>query len=231
MPWNCSICALFAADDLKTLLNHIGRCHRNDPNFHCVCGIDGCAKTFKKYYTWRKHIKKKHEIEMRLNGNVQHNLDPEIVPHQNLQNQDLNPIEQHANQDQVTKSSALYLLKLQEDCLLPKTTVKSVVENTKTIVEETLSVVKSQVQECLTQSSVDFESIPGLSDVFKEDNAATNPFHSLETETEQEKYYKENFHLKVFEEFVMCTGVFSILRVRFSPSFQKFFFGSLWLCY
>jgi hypothetical protein len=43
---------------------------------------------------------------MRLNDNVQHNLDPEIVPHQNVQNQDLNPIEQHANQDQVTKSSA-----------------------------------------------------------------------------------------------------------------------------
>lgn len=134
---------------------------------------------------------------MRLNDNVQHNMDP----HQNMQNQDFNPIEQHVNLDQVTKSSALYLLKLQEDCLLPKTTVKSVLENTKTIVDETLSVVKAQVQECLTQSDVDFESIPGLSDVFKEDNAATNPFHNLETETEQEKYYKENFHLKVFAEF------------------------------
>ena len=207
MPWNCSICAVFAADDLKTLLNHIGRCHRNDPNFHCVCGIDGCAKTFKKYYSWRKHIQKKHEMQMRVNDNVQHNLDQEIVPYQNLQNLDLNPIEQTA----VTKSSALYLLKLQEDCLLPKTTVKSVVENTKTIVEETLSLVKAQVQNCLTQSNVDFESIPGLNDVFTEDNAATNPFHSLETESEQEKYYTENFSLKVFEElvqFCMCTGIF-----------------------
>lgn len=79
---------------------------------------------------------------MRLNDNVQHNMDP----HQNMQNQDFNPIE-HVNLDQVTKSSALYLLKLQEDCLLPKTTVKSVLENTKTIVDETLSVVKAQVQE------------------------------------------------------------------------------------
>ena len=197
MPWNCSICALFAADNLKTLLNHIGRCHRNDPNFHCVCGIDGCAKTFRKYYSWRKHINKKHEFEIRLNDNVQNNVDP----HQNMQNQDFNSIEQHVNLDQVTKSSALYLLKLQEDCLLPKTTVKSVLQNTKTIVDETLSVVKAQVQECLTRSDVDFESIPGLSDIFKEDNAATNPFHNLETQTEQEKYYKENFHQKVFAEF------------------------------
>ena len=36
-------------------------------------------------------------------------------PHQNMKNQDFNPIEQHVNLDQVTKSSALYLLKLQED--------------------------------------------------------------------------------------------------------------------
>ena len=147
---------------------------------------------------------------MRLNESIQHTLGPEIVTHKNVQNEDLYPIEQHVNLDQVTKSSALYLLKLQEDCLLPKTTVKSVVDIRKTIVEETLSVVNAQVQECLTQSNVDFESIPGLSDVFKEDNAATNPFHNLETETKQEKYYTENFHLKVFEEivqFCLCTRV------------------------
>ena len=45
---------------------------------------------------------------------------------------------------EVTRSSTLYLLKLQEECCLPKSTVKSVVANTKTVVQETLSVVKTQ---------------------------------------------------------------------------------------
>ena len=137
---------------------------------------------------------------MRLNESVQHNLGPEIVTHENVQSEDLYPIEQHVNLDQVTKSSALYLLKLQEDCLLLKTTVKSVVDITKTIVEETLSVIKAQVQECLTQSNVDFESIPGLSDVFKDDNAATNPFHNLETETKQESTTRKIFTLRYLKK-------------------------------
>jgi hypothetical protein len=47
----------------------------------------------------------------------------------------------------------------------------------------------------LLNLSIDFEGIPGLSDVFKEDNTATKPFHK------QEKYFKGNFHLKLFEEY------------------------------
>ena len=97
----------------------------------------------------------------------------------------------------VTKSSALYLLKLQEECYLPKSTVKSVLENTKTIVQETLSVVKTHVEQCLTNNDVDPKNIPGLQDIFVENNAITNPFYNLETERQQKNYYKENFNLKV----------------------------------
>ena len=44
----------------QQLLSHIGRCHRNDPNFHCICGINGCTRTLKKYFSWRKHIIRNH---------------------------------------------------------------------------------------------------------------------------------------------------------------------------
>ena len=118
MPWQCSICAAFNADDLQKILNHIGRCHRNDPNSHCICGIDGCALTFRKYYSWRKHIYRKHGYHDQ-NGNqteqnnnqrlVANNFNIEdIAPDQDVQDQDV--------QDQVKRASALYLLKLQEEC-------------------------------------------------------------------------------------------------------------------
>ena len=54
--------------------------------------------------------------------------------------------------DQVERASALYLLKLLEDCCLPKSTVQSVVANAKSVVQETLSVMKTQIQ--VQQSSI-----------------------------------------------------------------------------
>ena len=191
MPWNCSICAVFAADDIKILLNHIGRCHRNDPNFHCICGLNGCTKTFKKYYSWRKHIKMKNDNSLIENSDLPA-MDTDIPDMPNPA--EINDTDGQVN---VTKSSALYLLKLQEECYLPKSTVKSVLENTKTIVQETLSVVKTHVEQCLTNNDVDPKNIPGLQDIFVENNAITNPFYNLETETQQKNYYKENFNLKV----------------------------------
>ena len=46
MLWQCSICGEFTADTRERLLNHIGRCHGNDPNFHIVCygGPDATAQ-------------------------------------------------------------------------------------------------------------------------------------------------------------------------------------------
>ena len=66
-------------------------------------------------------------------------------------------------QGDVTKSSALCLLKLEEECYLPKSTKKSVLENTKTIVQEALSVIKTHVEQCLTDNDVDPKNVPGLS--------------------------------------------------------------------
>ena len=159
MPWQCSICAAFNADDLQKILNHIGRCHRNDPNFHCICGIDGCALTFRKYYSWRKHIYRKHGHHDQ-NGNQTEQNDNQRLVANNFNIEDIAPDQDV--QDQVKRASALYLLKLQEECKLPKSTVKSVVANTKSIVQETLSVVKTQVEHCLAENEIDFDTVPGL---------------------------------------------------------------------
>ena len=112
MPWQCSICAAFAADSMTQILNHIGRCDRNDANFHCVCGINGCAKTFKKYYTWRKHIQKNTNIG---NDDLQGQFDDQ--PAVGKMDRDMIHFDTAVNDlAEVTRSSALYLLKLQEEC-------------------------------------------------------------------------------------------------------------------
>ena len=60
--YRCNICLEFVSDSLQLLITHIGRVHRDEPNFHVVCGIDGCARTFKKFLSLRNHLIRKHNI-------------------------------------------------------------------------------------------------------------------------------------------------------------------------
>lgn len=55
----------------------------------------------------------------------------------------VHPEQNDVEHDQVKRTITLYLLKLQEECYLPKSTVKSVVANTKSVVQDTLTIVKT----------------------------------------------------------------------------------------
>ena len=127
MPLNCSICDVYLAETFEQLLGHIRRCHQSDPNFHCMCGLDGCTRTFRKYDSWRKHIFRKHKHVNGGDDAIQCNDDQ-------LNEED----EQHEIVDAQAKTKrleALYLLKLQEDCRLPIATVDSTLANTNSFIE------------------------------------------------------------------------------------------------
>ena len=185
------------ATSFQQLLSHIERCHRNDPNFHCVCGINGCTTTFKKYYSCRRHILRRHSNE-EINPNEEiggsenefandnHDLCVENANHQDI-----------SNPSQIKRSVALYLLKLQEDCRLPKAAVDSVLANTTTITEDTMTDMQIKVKSCLLDAGVDIHEVNGLETLLTEDNSTINSFKELENDQKRVKYYKENFYLKV----------------------------------
>ena len=209
MPWQCSICAEFTADSRNRLVNHIGRCHRNDPNFHCICGVQNCTKTFKNYYSWRKHLKNKHDEQHTEDGpaiDVNLNAVTAAEPVQNENDVEFLPIND-INVEDATRSGALYILKLQEACSLPKSTVELVISNTTSIVQRAVSVVKTEVHDCLLKADVDIQTIPGLQAILnlEENNEATNPFNNLNTESQRLSYYKEQFGLKV----ITCVNILS----------------------
>lgn len=93
---------------------------------------------------WRKHIQKKHANIANDNPVAQIHQQP--VANMDIDPDIIHPAQNDVEHDQVKRASALYLLKLQEECCLPKSTVESVVTNTKSVVQETLSIVKTQVQ-------------------------------------------------------------------------------------
>jgi len=56
--YRCNLCVGFQAVTVQLLLNHIGRNHKNEANFHVLCGVDGCARTY-IYAMSEMHLKQK----------------------------------------------------------------------------------------------------------------------------------------------------------------------------
>lgn len=190
MPWNCSVCDTYLASTIQQLLSHIGRCHRHDPNFHCVCGIDGCTRTYKKYFSWRKHILRVHKNinEENINENYCH---PDVDESWDEYEQPEPAIHEKKRQE------ALYLLKLQEDCRLPIATVDSVLANTVSIIDDNVSDLQRNVKSCLHNAAIDIKSVPGLEILLSQETLKKRAFEDFDTNTKRVTYYKEYFGLKV----------------------------------
>lgn len=60
MIWRCVICCLFVALSLRALLSHINTVHSSSPDFHVVCGIDGCSQEYRVYNSFYYHVKRRH---------------------------------------------------------------------------------------------------------------------------------------------------------------------------
>lgn len=56
----CPKCSVFETKTLKGLVQHIGIHHANKPNFHLICGINGCPHTSKVFSSFRSHVYRKH---------------------------------------------------------------------------------------------------------------------------------------------------------------------------
>ena len=44
------------------MVKQIGRVHRHEPNFHVLLGVEGCAKTFRNFLSFKNHLIRKHSI-------------------------------------------------------------------------------------------------------------------------------------------------------------------------
>ncbi|XP_046857002.1 uncharacterized protein LOC124450387 [Xenia sp. Carnegie-2017] len=79
---------------------------------------------------------------------------------------------------------------------MPKTTVTSIIENTKSLIQDTLKTVETQVKRRLGNENISCQNEPGLQEIFEEKNAIANPLKNLETEAQRRRFYKDNFGLK-----------------------------------
>lgn len=55
----CSMCS-FEAPTVKLVLSHLRSVHSSDPRFNVMCGIGGCARTYRTFSGLHSHIYRSH---------------------------------------------------------------------------------------------------------------------------------------------------------------------------
>ena len=95
------------------------------------------------------------------------------------------------------KKNAQFILKTKETNLLTQTCLDNIVNDSTQVVHGTVKTIQSGLQNCLENAGIDFEAVPGLSELFKEENPISNPFKHVSTKYQQDAYFEEHFGLVV----------------------------------
>ena len=211
MAYRCNLCVNFIAITLALLLNHLGRCHSNDPNFHALCGINGCTRTYREFFSFRNHVSTKHADLLR----AERDLEAADQTNNSLGESDMDfdtnedesatlydvtsspPDDLVRESEEIRRNGALYLLKMKDRDRASQTAIDSFVENTTSIVRKSMEILKSGLINRLDTAGIDFRAVPGLTELFKEDSLAMNPFSGLNGEKQQNEYFKDHLNLVV----------------------------------
>ena len=93
--------------------------------------------------------------------------------------------------------NAKFILKTKENNLLTQKCVDNIVEDSTELVRGTVKALKSGLQNCLDNAGLNFDAVPGLSQLFEEENPISNPFEHVSTQYKQTAYFKNHFGLVV----------------------------------
>ena len=210
--YSCPLCST-NLPNVANWLSHIRLVHSSDPNFAITCGIDQCARTFKKFSAFNSHIYRNHrDVVMLLKeevpvthdaGNSYEGISTErFQPVVTVENT-LPEVSQLLNIDKEEQeiASAKFILKLKEGRSMSQTSVNDVVEGCQLLFDHTLTRVRAGVKERLSRSGIDPQDIDGLQEFFEE---VEDPFSNLKTAYKQEKAFEKHFGYKVSFGYHVC---------------------------
>ena len=177
--YRCNLCVGFQAVTVRLLLNHIGRNHKNEANFHVLCGVDGCARTYTNFLSFRNHVVRKHgQLLFEIDDNDldnQPNVACEEIPGE-LDENNLQETDDISSEERRKRAHALCLLKFKEEGRVTQTAVDAFVKCSTDIVESTVDSLKDAVKKKLNSSGIEFNDIEGLGELFSNEHEINRPF-------------------------------------------------------
>jgi len=211
MAFSCEMCQRgrvpFLALTLALILNHYCRVHRHDPDFYVTCQVKQCCATYKKFEGYKSHLRRHHKgYDLRaIEENAENDqMDEDSSVHSADENENTDdnqlydrPADQHDGLPEQNEENALFVLKTKEIYSLTQKATDSIISDTTYIVKNTINLLRMGVANRLDSAGIQFCAVPGLQELFEDDNPLSKPFHGLIGKTQQARYFKEHFGLVV----------------------------------
>ncbi len=113
--------------------------------------------------------------------------------------------------DALRNRNAQFILKTKETNMLTQKCVDNIVEDSTQLVRGTVKAIKSGLQNCLENAGINLGAVPGLNELFEEENPISNPFEHVSTKYKQNAYFEEHFGLVVsstyFEKYYFRSNI------------------------
>ena len=192
----CWICYRFAAPSLKAVVRHMATVHAHDPRFHICCGIEGCSRAYTNFYSFKKHLYRKHRACLDVSGpfdqnsSQQDNGDNEINFYDYLDNENDNELDGRLSHFQCKKQMALFLLKSREIRKVSQVALDGLIADFTSILQLTVHQLQLDIDAVLKDNGVRISTFNGLADVFCNPKRI-EPFKDLSSKFVQEKFYRE----------------------------------------
>ena len=106
MMITCPLCA-GSFGTLSVFLTHVRLVHASDASFHIPCGLQGCQRTFRNFYTYRNHVYSFHDLSNLENTNSTESMDSttwmeiEVNESTEVNDTDLTNMQHEANETNV----------------------------------------------------------------------------------------------------------------------------------
>lgn len=199
----CWLCNKFSYSTLKGVLRHMASVHAYGPNFHIVCGIEGCCANYTNYFSFKKHVYRKHRVFLDTaipnpSGNVSETVsslsesDGQFKTTTDSQHPPNSILDEKKCVAQfVMKSRAVY-----------KTTevhLTSIMNDFSVLLDRKLAYVKDKVMSTILEHCLPTSGCAEVERIF-ESPSLRQPFAGFETRHLQDKFMMENmgFVVSVF---------------------------------
>lgn len=189
----CQLCS-FKAPSLTYLLKHIRQVHAHRPGFQITCGISGCPRIFRTFEVFRNHVYGFHtdvETVQRLHTTG----DDDESPDSPMDEQ----IPQESSSVSRKEAAATWILKVQELCKLPQSTMEVLLGDVTGFIQDLLTDLYEDIKQALAAAGINSSSIQGFPEMFDKSSKYACPFAGLETQHLQLKFYKKAFNFIVRE--------------------------------
>ncbi len=184
----CQHCNFTCRRDQETVyFKHIVHFHSNEPNFLIYCNHSDYNRSFKNIKALQKHWLRQHNHTCTADENDINDVLDQPNSQDNAQDVD-------TAKENLKCHAAKFLLATKEGSGVSQSVLNSVKDSTKALVGEYLDIVKKTLVAKIRQEyHHEFEFSADMDALFEADGL----YSGLETEYQQNSYYKKNFNLVV----------------------------------